>query len=223
MLNNEESGIVKDCDNCGDLANGDVQIKSDKNQKITDNEAKGISNVDGLIIVKDHDKELKFKIPIREDDDYYMYMISHFIDDGFSLKSSEENSKKNSASYSLQRKRKRSKSESSNHYCDNEKDNEYNDLDNKEDKSNANVKESAEPENKEEIIEPNGEKDLENSINKIFDDVDNEILDSDKNNDTVAKDEIAAPVIYVDHTVIRFTSDSTECNTESVGKYNEED
>ena len=95
-------------------------------------------------------------------------------------------------------------------------------MDNKEDKSNANEKE-AEPENKEEILEHNGEKDLENSINKIFDDVDNEILDCDKNNDTVAKDEIAAPVIYVDQTVIRFTRNSSECNAESIGKYNEDD
>ena len=71
-----------------------LQKNSDKVKQIPDNEAKRISNANEVIILRDQDKEIKFKSPIKEDDDYYMYMISHFIDDDFSLKSAEEDSKR---------------------------------------------------------------------------------------------------------------------------------
>ena len=71
-----------------------LQKNSDKVKQIPDNEAKRISNANEVIILRDQDKEIKFKSPIKEDDDYYMYMISHFIDDDFSIKSAEEDSKR---------------------------------------------------------------------------------------------------------------------------------
>ena len=106
MSYKEESKILKDCDNCVDDENGNTPKNSDSDKQNPDNEEKRKSNPDELIIVKDQDKEMKFKYPIKDDDEYYMYMIPDSIDKGKSLKSAEEYSKKNSASHSLKEKGK---------------------------------------------------------------------------------------------------------------------
>ena len=223
MSYKEESKILKDCDNCGDDENGNTPKNSDSDKQNPDNEEKRISNPDELIIVKDQDKEMKFKYPIKDDDEYSMYMIPDSIDEGKSLKSAEEYSKKNSASHSLQRKRERSKSESSNHYCDKDKDNEYDDFDNKEDKSNSNEKELVDPKDNEVILDSDSKKYIEFLIGKAIDAVVKEIIDNEKNNDTIPKDENENHEIDVDVNVIGNSEIGNEHDSENEGKNHEED